>query len=209
MNLPIQRQGPGNAWDSHRVEAGNVQAKPASDARPGDASSTDQVFTGGFFVTAGDGTQKHALAQEAMASREAMASEIGGVMPAAADQVPTEAQPTPKEVAKEVARQEKSIGTFLSGVFGKAAGQVSHQVQKSLPKLVEKSVEFGLKRMTNMALQQMIPDMDPHVVKALSKDITKIALPVVVSTVVNVGMGMKSRIEGLLEWAAPPPSEAP
>jgi len=210
MNLPIQHQGPGNAWGSHRVEAGNVQAKPASDARPGDASSTDQAFTGGFFVVAGDGTQKHALAQEAMASREAMASGIGGVMPAAADQVPAEAQATsPKEVAKEVARQEKSIGTFLSGVFGKAAGQVSHQMQKSLPKLVEKSVEFGLKRMTNMALQQMIPDMDPHVVKALSKDITKIALPVVVSTVVNVGMGMKSRIEGLLAWAAPPASEAP
>lgn len=192
-----------HAWGSHRIDTGNVQAKPAADAGTAGTAATEQVLAGDFFVAVGDGTQKLAWARAAMACREAMMSELDGALPAVGRHVPAEAQAPPKEVAKEVAHQEKSLATFLQRAFGKAADRASHQLPKSLPKLVEKSVEFGLKKMTHMALQQMIPDMDPHVVKALSKDVAKIALSFAFSGVVNVGLAMKSHVASLPERAAP------
>ncbi|MCD2511728.1 hypothetical protein [Comamonas endophytica] len=210
MNLPIQRQGPSSAWSGVRVEAGDTPARSAAAAGPGDISATDRAIAHGFFVAVGDGTQKQALAREAAACREAMTSALGAALLAAersghrpaetdAKKTPgTRPQATPAVVAAEVARQEKSLAAVLKSAFGKVADRAGDEMRRSWPKLMEKGVEFGLRKMTSVALQ-----LGPGVEPQIADELAKIALPWVVSGAVNVGMAMKSHIEGLLERAAP------
>ncbi|MET1114674.1 MAG: hypothetical protein ABWY08_06910 [Comamonas sp.] len=151
------------------------------------------------------------MAQQADACRQAMTSALGGALQEVArpEHGPVGMKdaswaPAPAgEVAKEVTRQEQSIHGFLKLAFGRATDRISHEVHRSLPRLAEKGLELGLRKMTSVALQ-----LGPGLAPDVADELARIALPWVVSGVAHVGMTMKSHIEGLLEHIAPPPTPA-
>lgn len=215
MNLHIQRQATASRPGDEHVDAARAPTPSAADAGIGDVFSAERFFPEGFFVTVGDGAKGHALAQQAVACRQAVASALDGALlqaqrpgsgPVGMQDEPWAAAPTtPGAVAKEVAGQEESLHAALRSALGGAAHRVGDEMQHSWPRLVEKGVEFGLRKMTSVAFQQLGPGLEPQI----AEEAAKLVLPWVMSGVVHVGMAMRSHIEGLLARPAPPPSQAP
>lgn len=123
-----------------------VQTLPAAAIKPGAGA-----FAGGFFVAVGDGTQRHALAQQALACCETVALALGdallaleragGSEPGLAPGEGAAPQATAGQMTREMERQEKELHRVLQSAFqqGTAAAHLGVAMKTHIEALLERA----------------------------------------------------------------------